>query len=146
MRSPHLPASPAHRSRLPGLRRWIRALLDLDEDTAVFLHEFAVPAAPAEGRYESENEVEGETGGGGESEVRTVISLHSLDGETRSWTVPRRLALLTEDDITAGLGTARLDTTRLGTVPHRPASDCDRQDGCDAVAPAADDDAGTAAP
>lgn len=120
----------------------------------MFLHEFAVPAAPAEGRYESENEVEGEgevkvegeTGGGGESEVRTVISLHSLDGETRSWTVPRRLALLTEDDITAGLGTARLDTTRLGTVPHRPASDCDRQDGCDAVAPAADDDAGAAAP
>jgi len=104
MRSPHLPASPAHRSQLPGLRRWIRRLLDLDEDTAVFLYEFAVPAASAQSTRE----------------LRTVVSVQSLDGAKRSWTVPHGLAQLTESDVTVPYRAASLEAAFGSAAPDPP--------------------------
>ncbi|MGW3949379.1 hypothetical protein ACWEKM_00035 [Streptomyces sp. NPDC004752] len=78
------PATPGLSPHLRELSDTVRALLGLDDDTAVIIRQFAhtEPGRPS---------------------LETVVAVLSMDGEAHHWTLHRPAGRITENDLRATL-------------------------------------------
>lgn len=78
------PGPPGPSPQLRELKETVRALLDLDDDTAVLIRQLACtePGCPP---------------------LETVVVVLPMEGTARRWTLHRRADQITEDDLRAAL-------------------------------------------
>ncbi|MFB7109451.1 hypothetical protein [Streptomyces sp. NPDC056291] len=78
------PASASPSPRLRGLRDTVRAVLGLDDDTAVVIRQFTYTEP-------------------GHPPLETVVTVLPMDGEAHRWTLHRPADQITEHDLRAAL-------------------------------------------